>query len=136
MFIYQNSLNFLCRIECGEKHVNHTVSVWAPIPTEIMIFIMEVIQSLNSHVQITFLFRKCPFSEVGSSNDSCSENYSGPSAFSEPEIRAMGKFIDATDNIKLYFTFHSYGQLLLFPYVSYRFHFKVGNFVNSKLIIL
>ena len=67
--------------------------------------------------------------EVGSSNDPCEKNYAGPSAFSEQEVRSMAEFITATDNIKLYLTFHSYGQALLFPYVSYRHHFKMMNFM-------
>lgn len=52
----------------------------------------------------------------------------------------MAEFIKATDNIKLYLTFHSYGQLLLFPYVSNHFQVEIStkqrDFVISKLIAL
>ncbi|XP_055295225.1 zinc carboxypeptidase-like [Sitodiplosis mosellana] len=54
--------------------------------------------------------------EEGSSTDSCDETYAGPSSFSEPETLALSKFIKTFDNIKLYLSFHSYSQLLLFPY--------------------
>lgn len=41
----------------------------------------------------------------------------GPSAFSEVESRNVRDFVLAhKDNIKLYLTFHSYGQYLLFPW--------------------
>lgn len=36
------------------------------------------------------------------------------------ETQALATFIERFDNIKLYLSFHSYGQLLLFPYVSWK----------------
>lgn len=58
------------------------------------------------------------FTEVGASKNPCSEIYAGPRPFSEPEIQALSEFVKTFENLKLYISFHSYGQLLLFPYVS------------------
>lgn len=55
---------------------------------------------------------------MGGSVNPCSEQYSGVKAFSEPESFALAAFIKSFDNIRLYLSFHSYGQLLLFPYVK------------------
>merc|ERR1712223_82443 len=53
----------------------------------------------------------------GASGDPCDETYYGPSAFSEPETNAIQKFIMARRNVmKLYLTFHSYGQYILDPW--------------------
>jgi len=47
----------------------------------------------------------------------CSEIYPGSKAFSEPETLAVSEFILArADNLKMYLTFHSYGQYWLIPY--------------------
>ncbi|XP_031623242.1 zinc carboxypeptidase-like [Contarinia nasturtii] len=54
--------------------------------------------------------------EVGASTNPCAETYAGPKPLSEPEILALTEFIKTFDNIKLYISFHSYSQLLLFPY--------------------
>jgi murein tripeptide amidase MpaA len=52
----------------------------------------------------------------GSSGDPCSETYRGPEALSEPESTALVDFFIATPNIKGHITFHSYGQLILYPF--------------------
>merc|ERR1712223_394454 len=53
----------------------------------------------------------------GASGDPCDETYYGPNAFSEPETDAIQKFIMARKrNMKLYLTFHSYGQYILYPW--------------------
>ncbi|VDK82261.1 unnamed protein product [Litomosoides sigmodontis] len=53
----------------------------------------------------------------GSSNDPCSEIYQGPSAFSEPETRAVHRFIaKRRSSIKTFLTFHSYSQILMYPF--------------------
>lgn len=54
----------------------------------------------------------------GASHSPCSETYCGPKPNSEPEILAVSKFVAALPNLKLYLSFHSYGQYLMFPYVS------------------
>ncbi|KAL1501713.1 hypothetical protein ABEB36_006994 [Hypothenemus hampei] len=54
----------------------------------------------------------------GASQDSCTEIYAGPEAFSEPETQALRNwFLNNTElNIKLYLTFHSYGEMMLYPW--------------------
>jgi hypothetical protein len=53
----------------------------------------------------------------GSSPDPCAENYRGPEPFSEPETRAIGRFIlEHKSNIKFVYNFHSYGNMYLWPY--------------------
>ena len=71
---------------------------------------------------------------AGSSGNTCSEEYRGSSAFSEPESRAVRNFIqgrrgqirsdmrqEEDDDLsvmfsRLYLTFHSYGQMFLYPW--------------------
>lgn len=54
--------------------------------------------------------------ETGASDYACDETYAGKKAFSEVETSAVRDFLLATENIKLYLTFHSYGQYLLYPW--------------------
>lgn len=58
------------------------------------------------------------FIDVGASRVPCSETYPGPHAFSEPETLALAQFIEKF-NVKLYLAFHSFNQMLLFPFVSF-----------------
>ena len=53
----------------------------------------------------------------GASSSPCSDTYYGPSMASEPLTQYLTKYID--DNVgkvKAYVTFHSYGQVFIFPY--------------------
>ncbi|KAI9554075.1 hypothetical protein GHT06_019347 [Daphnia sinensis] len=53
----------------------------------------------------------------GSSSNPCSQVYKGPSAFSEPETLAYSNFISSKSNeIKLYLSLHSSGQLIMLPW--------------------
>ncbi|XP_005433312.3 carboxypeptidase B2 isoform X1 [Falco rusticolus] len=53
----------------------------------------------------------------GASPYECHEIYCGPYPESEPEVKAVARFIrDHKDIIKAYITMHSYSQLVLFPY--------------------
>jgi murein tripeptide amidase MpaA len=53
----------------------------------------------------------------GASEDACKETYRGPHAFSEPETLAMKNFLLSENaDFKLYLTFHSYGQYILYPW--------------------
>merc|ERR1719381_297476 len=54
----------------------------------------------------------------GASASACSEIYRGPRAFSEPETLAVKNFILNRSRVggwELYLTFHSYGQMVLYP---------------------
>ncbi|GAB0095239.1 Zinc carboxypeptidase A 1 [Sergentomyia squamirostris] len=57
------------------------------------------------------------WNEIGASDNPCSDTYSGPSAFSEPETLAISNYItNLKDKIHLYLSFHSFSQLIIFPY--------------------
>lgn len=58
------------------------------------------------------------WNEVGSSNEPCSDTYAGPGPFSEKETQSLAAYIRTNfqDKILLYVSYHSYSQLLLFPY--------------------
>ncbi len=51
----------------------------------------------------------------GSSGDGCNETYRGTFAFSEPETQAMRNFV-ASHNFPVAFNYHSYSNLLLYPF--------------------
>nr|ABA29649.1 carboxypeptidase A [Mayetiola destructor] len=52
----------------------------------------------------------------GSSKNPCSAIYAGPEPFSTPEALALSEFVKSFDNLKMYLSFQSYRQRLLFPY--------------------
>lgn len=55
--------------------------------------------------------------EAGASNNPCSESYGGESPFSEEETRSLSEYFKSiSDKLVAYLDFHSYGQLLMFPY--------------------
>ncbi|NXC42785.1 CBPA1 Carboxypeptidase, partial [Penelope pileata] len=56
------------------------------------------------------------FGGSGASSNPCSETYHGPSANSEPEVKAIVDFVKSHGNIKAFISIHSYSQLLLYPY--------------------
>lgn len=54
---------------------------------------------------------------VGASSDPCSNTFAGHFPFSEPEAKAVGDFItNIQDTFDVYFTLHSYGQLMMAPW--------------------
>ena len=56
------------------------------------------------------------FDDVGSSPDPGSETYRGPGPFSEPETQAVRDFCLARPNIKIAVNYHSYSNLMLYPW--------------------
>jgi len=52
----------------------------------------------------------------GSDTDTSSEIYMGPAPFSEPETRAMRDFVEAHLNATVLLTFHSFSELVLYPW--------------------
>jgi len=53
----------------------------------------------------------------GASSSPCSDTYYGPSLASEPLTQILTAYVDANvPKIKAYVTFHSYGQVFIFPY--------------------
>lgn len=54
---------------------------------------------------------------IGASDNPCSETFAGPAALSEPESLHLSDYVTSiADSIKIYLTFHSYGQYFMFPY--------------------
>ncbi|XP_063387668.1 zinc carboxypeptidase-like [Cydia fagiglandana] len=52
-----------------------------------------------------------------SSDDPISNNYAGTAPFSEPEARTLAAYIESVaDNMEMYISFHSSGQMLMVPY--------------------
>ncbi|KAL0101516.1 hypothetical protein PUN28_018972 [Cardiocondyla obscurior] len=59
----------------------------------------------------------------GSSNFPCSETYGGSAAFSEVETKSMSEYIASiSPKLYAYIAFHSYSQLLMFPYGHTKAH--------------
>ncbi|KAJ8682086.1 hypothetical protein QAD02_017878 [Eretmocerus hayati] len=59
----------------------------------------------------------------GASSNPCSDTYAGSRAFSEIETRTMSEYLKSIgDKLFAYIAFHSYSQLLLFPYGHTREH--------------
>ncbi|PSN45348.1 hypothetical protein C0J52_06533 [Blattella germanica] len=55
--------------------------------------------------------------EIGASSQPCSETYAGSSPFSEIEAKSLSQYISSlVDKFDVYLAFHSYSQLLMFPY--------------------
>jgi murein tripeptide amidase MpaA len=80
------------------------------------------------------------FDNSGSSGTTSSETYRGPSAFSEPETQAIRDFVLAHPNIRGYMDYHSYSQLLMWPWgytpsltpVNAKFA-EVGNYMQQLI---
>ena len=59
------------------------------------------------------------FGGSGSSKNPCAEDFSGPSAFSEPETQAIKRLIETRkQELKLVHNLHTFGNLFLHPFSS------------------
>ena len=54
--------------------------------------------------------------EAGTSNNPCADDFQGPEAFSEVEVKTVSDFIKSKKNINGYVNFHSYSQLWMAPW--------------------
>lgn len=70
------------------------------------------------------------------------DTYSGSEPFSEPESKSLAEFYTkVASNVTIYLAFHSYSQLLLYPYAAddageisnQEDHIKIGNLMVNKL---
>ncbi|XP_033123565.1 carboxypeptidase B-like [Anneissia japonica] len=52
----------------------------------------------------------------GASTNPCSDTYRGSSAASEPEVKSIVGFLPQLENLKMFIDFHSYSQLILYPW--------------------
>lgn len=59
--------------------------------------------------------------EEGASSHPCDDTYCGPYPESEPEVKAVAKFLrKRRKNVQAYISIHAYAQMLLYPY-SYKY---------------
>jgi len=81
---------------------------------------------------------KWGYDNQGSSPDSSSETYRGPGAFSETETQAV-KYFAEQHNIQITLNYHTYGNLLIYPwgyeyghfYTRFRLIYGMGNADDS-----
>lgn len=69
---------------------------------------------------------------VGASSNPCHETYQGPTPNSERETKAIVEFLKETNSdskLEAFFTFHSYGQVFIYPY-----GYKKGKSKNAALL--
>jgi carboxypeptidase T len=52
----------------------------------------------------------------GSSGNPGSDVYMGPHAFSEPETQAVKKFVESNDHLRIFLSFHTFSELILYPW--------------------
>ena len=52
----------------------------------------------------------------GASPNPSDDTYRGPSAFSEPESRAVKAFVEARPNLKVMISYHTFSELILYPW--------------------
>lgn len=73
--------------------------------------------------------------EAGASSSPCSDSYAGESPFSEIETRSLAKYLAGiSESLVGYLDFHSYSQLLMFPYGHT--HEQVSNYDELVSCIL
>uniref|UniRef100_A0A8K9UCV2 Carboxypeptidase A6 n=2 Tax=Oncorhynchus TaxID=8016 RepID=A0A8K9UCV2_ONCMY len=64
---------------------------------------------------------KVKWCEEGASSHPCDDTYCGPFPESEPEVKAVAKFLRKhKKRVKAYVSIHAYAQMLLYPY-SYKY---------------
>jgi carboxypeptidase T len=56
------------------------------------------------------------FGGEGTSDEPGDDTYHGPSAFSEPESKAVKAFFEARPNLKTFISYHSFSELVLYPW--------------------
>lgn len=62
-----------------------------------------------------------PPPDEGASSHPCDDTYCGPFPESEPEVKAVAKFLRKhKKRVKAYISIHAYAQMLLYPY-SYKY---------------
>lgn len=74
------------------------------------------------YLHLTMLLFLGSFSPAqGASSHPCDDTYCGPFPESEPEVRAVAKFLRKhKKRVKAYISIHAYAQMLLYPY-SYKY---------------
>uniref|UniRef100_A0A8C2XBU2 Carboxypeptidase A6 n=1 Tax=Cyclopterus lumpus TaxID=8103 RepID=A0A8C2XBU2_CYCLU len=76
---------------------------------------------------------KVKWCEEGASSHPCDDTYCGPFPESEPEVKAVAKFLRKhKKRIKSYISIHAYAQMLLYPY-SYKYA-SIPNFNSHNAV--
>uniref|UniRef100_A0A0P4W9B3 Peptidase M14 domain-containing protein n=1 Tax=Scylla olivacea TaxID=85551 RepID=A0A0P4W9B3_SCYOL len=57
-----------------------------------------------------------PQTEIGASDNPCSDIYAGPEPFSEVEMRVVRDQLTSIADIKVYLSLHSFSQLWMYPW--------------------
>lgn len=70
---------------------------------------------------------------IGTSNNTCSDQYNGPYPFSEPESSAIANFIHKNNRIQGFIDYHQYGQLFMAPFGYQATPLPVGNELLQEL---
>lgn len=135
-------MNLFCRIVCGEKRANLTrFSATVPIQTETgdidgTVSIKRDLISKNKNEGISNRLTYHFFLAGGASSNACSETYAGSSAFSEIETKSLSQYLESiSDKFFAYISFHSYSQLLLFPYGHTKDHLENYNDLVRELFL-
>jgi len=85
---------------------------------ELMILRLEYSIFLNIFIIfILYIIYNLISSGVSNDNGPCTETYPGPAPFSDIETKSLSNYIKSIcDKFYIYLSFHSYSQLLMFPY--------------------
>uniref|UniRef100_A0A3Q3VSU2 Peptidase M14 domain-containing protein n=1 Tax=Mola mola TaxID=94237 RepID=A0A3Q3VSU2_MOLML len=74
---------------------------------------------------------KVKWCDEGASSHPCDDTYCGPFPESEPEVKAVAKFLRRhRKRVKAYISIHAYAQMLLYPY-SYKYESAAHNAVTA-----
>lgn len=106
----------------GTGATNGCVSFKSGVPFYIFCKIFSVFRILFDSSLQYFVFL---FSAGGASSNPCSDTYGGSAAFSDIETRSMSEYLSSiSSKFYAYVAFHSYSQLLMFPYGHTRDHLE------------
>ena len=88
---------------CTEPQKNYNITFWTKYPPFDLFLLVS------------------PSAEEGASSHPCDDTYCGPFPESEPEVKAVVKFLRKhKKRVKAYISIHAYAQMLLYPY-SYKY---------------
>eukprot|EP00096_Caligus_rogercresseyi_P000121 TRINITY_DN1032_c0_g1_i1.p1 TRINITY_DN1032_c0_g1~~TRINITY_DN1032_c0_g1_i1.p1 ORF type:complete len:314 (-),score=58.90 TRINITY_DN1032_c0_g1_i1:1260-2201(-) len=96
---------------------------------------------LNRNFGYKWLAQNSIFHSQGGSRLSCLETYAGSKPFSEPETKALSKFlIDNKKKFKAYLSIHSFGQKVIYPWsytnvkiADWKELHQMGNIIASTI---
>lgn len=85
------------------------------------LYLKSNVKLTKSFICLSIMFFFFPTPEEGASSHPCDDTYCGPFPESEPEVKAVAKFLRKhKKRVKAYISIHAYAQMLLYPY-SYKY---------------